>query len=129
MLAQTCPTCAAANPPGQRFCGDCGAPLGAAAASPAPPPAPAPPAAPAAGDLVNTASRVQSVAEPGTVLVGEATRRSSEDTIVYEDAGLHELKGKDGEISLWKALRVVSGRQGSLKSTRLEAPFVGRARE
>src|SRR5581483_7777796 len=28
-----------------------------------------------AGDLVNTASRVQSIAEPGTVLVGEATRR------------------------------------------------------
>ena len=30
-----------------------------------------------AGDLVNTASRVQSVAEPGTVLVGESTRRAA----------------------------------------------------
>ena len=29
-----------------------------------------------AGDLVNTASRIQSAAEPGQVLVGEATRRS-----------------------------------------------------
>ena len=36
-----------------------------------------------AGDLVNTASRVQSVAEPGTVLVGEATRRATERAIVY----------------------------------------------
>src|SRR5207249_11079606 len=30
-----------------------------------------------AGDLVNTASRLQSVAPPGTVLVGEATMRAS----------------------------------------------------
>jgi class 3 adenylate cyclase len=46
-----------------------------------------------AGDLVNTASRVQSAAEPGIVLVGEATKRASEAAIVYEDAGSHELKG------------------------------------
>src|SRR5204863_1897582 len=39
-----------------------------------------------AGDLVNTASRVQSVAEPGQVFVGESTRRTTEQTIVYEEA-------------------------------------------
>jgi predicted ATPase/class 3 adenylate cyclase len=82
-----------------------------------------------AGDLVNTASRVQSVAEPGTVFVGEATRRTTEGTVVYEAAGSFELKGKDGETTLWRALRVVSGRGGSLKSEGLEAPFVGRERE
>ncbi len=82
-----------------------------------------------AGDLVNTASRVQSVADPGTVLVGESTRRSTEQTVVYEEAGAFELKGKDGLVPLWKALRVVSGARGSLKSTGLEAPFVGRDRE
>ena len=48
-----------------------------------------------AGDLVNTASRVQSVAEPGAVFVGESTRRATEQTIVYEDAGSFEFKGKD----------------------------------
>jgi len=82
-----------------------------------------------AGDLVNTASRIQSLAEPGTVWVGEATRRSTEQTVVYEDAGTHELKGKDGLFELWQAMRVVSGARGSLKSTGLEAPFVGRDRE
>ncbi|MEJ7790747.1 MAG: adenylate/guanylate cyclase domain-containing protein [Gaiellaceae bacterium] len=82
-----------------------------------------------AGDLVNTASRVQSVADPGTVLVGESTRRTTEQTVVYEEAGAFELKGKDGLVPLWKALRVVSGARGSLKSTGLEAPFVGRERE
>jgi class 3 adenylate cyclase/tetratricopeptide (TPR) repeat protein len=79
-----------------------------------------------AGDLVNTASRVQSVAEPGTVYVGETTRRATEQTIVFADAGSFELKGKEGETPLWQALRVVSGARGTLKSTGLEAPFVGR---
>jgi class 3 adenylate cyclase/tetratricopeptide (TPR) repeat protein len=82
-----------------------------------------------AGDLVNTASRIQSVAEPGTVLAGESTRRATDQTIVYEDAGAFELKGKTGETPLWRARRVVSGLRGSLKSEGLEAPFVGRDRE
>src|SRR5213079_3740879 len=79
--------------------------------------------------LVNTASRVQSVAEPGQVYVGDATRRSTEQAIVYEDAGSFELKGKQGLTPLWKAVRVVSGVRGTLKSQGLEAPFVGRDRE
>ncbi len=82
-----------------------------------------------AGDLVNTASRVQSVADPGAVFVGASTRRATEQTVVYEEAGAFELKGKDGLLPLWRALRVVSGARGSLKSTGLEAPFVGRDRE
>jgi class 3 adenylate cyclase len=82
-----------------------------------------------AGDLVNTASRIQTAAEPGSVLVGEATRRASEQAIVYEKAGEHELKGKAEPVTLWRALRVVSGVGGQLKSPGLEAPFVGRDRE
>jgi class 3 adenylate cyclase/tetratricopeptide (TPR) repeat protein len=82
-----------------------------------------------AGDLVNTASRVQALAEPGTVLVGEATRRSSQAAIAYEDAGSHELKGKAEPIRLWRALRVTASRGGALKAEGLEPPFVGRERE
>jgi class 3 adenylate cyclase/tetratricopeptide (TPR) repeat protein len=82
-----------------------------------------------AGDLVNTASRIQSVAPPGSVYVGEATKRATEQTIVYEDAGAHELQGKGGLYPLFRALRVVSGARGSLKAEGLEAPFVGRDRE
>ena len=51
-----------------------------------------------AGDLVNTASRVQSAAEPGMVLVGEATRRATEAAVIYQDAGAHALKGKAGPV-------------------------------
>ena len=82
-----------------------------------------------AGDLVNTASRIQSAAQPGTVLVGEATRRSTEAAVVYEDAGSHEMKGKSEPLPLWRAVRVVAGRGGAQKSTGLEPPFVGRDRE
>jgi tetratricopeptide (TPR) repeat protein len=82
-----------------------------------------------AGDIVNTASRIQSVAEPGHVLAGDAARRATEPTIVYEDAGTHELKGKVGLHRLWRAVRVVSGARGALKSEGLEAPFIGRDRD
>jgi class 3 adenylate cyclase len=82
-----------------------------------------------AGDLVNTASRIQSVASPGSVFVGEATKRATEASIAYEDAGTHELKGKAEPARLWRAVRVVAGRAGSLKSSGLEAPFIGRDRE
>jgi class 3 adenylate cyclase/tetratricopeptide (TPR) repeat protein len=82
-----------------------------------------------AGDLVNTASRIQGIAEPGQVLVGDATRRATEAAVAYEEAGLHELKGKGGLVPAWRALRVVSGTRGTLKSQGLEAPFVGRDRE
>jgi class 3 adenylate cyclase/tetratricopeptide (TPR) repeat protein len=82
-----------------------------------------------AGDLVNTASRIQSIAPPGSAYVGDSTRRATEQTIAYEDAGSHELQGKSGLFPLWRALRVVSGARGALKSQGLEAPFVGRDRE
>ncbi len=82
-----------------------------------------------AGDLVNTASRVQSAAAPGTVLVTEPTRRATEASIVYEDAGAHELKGKAEPVHLARPVRVIALVGGQLRSTGLESPFVGRARE
>jgi class 3 adenylate cyclase/tetratricopeptide (TPR) repeat protein len=82
-----------------------------------------------AGDLVNSASRVQGIASPGTVLVDDATRRATEAAVAYQDAGAHELKGKQETIALWRPLRVVAGRGGALRSAGLEAPFVGRSRE
>jgi class 3 adenylate cyclase/tetratricopeptide (TPR) repeat protein len=82
-----------------------------------------------AGDLVNTAARIQSAAQPGTVLVGDSTRRAAEPAVVFEPAGDFELKGKSERVPLHRALRVTSGRRGALKSTGLEPPFVGRDRE
>ena len=82
-----------------------------------------------AGDLVNTASRFQTAADPGTVLVGESTKRATEAAIAYADAGSHALKGKAEPVPLWRAVRVTAGRAGALKSGGLEPPFVGRDRD
>ncbi len=82
-----------------------------------------------AGDLVNTASRIQSAAAPGQVFVGEVTRRATEAAFVYEDVGSFEMKGKAGPVPLWRAVRVIAGARGTLRSVGLEPPFVGRDRE
>jgi predicted ATPase len=81
------------------------------------------------GDTVNTASRLQSLAAPGTVLVDDVTRRASEAAIAYEDAGNHQVKGREQPVRAWTALRVVAGVGGVQRGAGLEAPFVGRATE
>jgi class 3 adenylate cyclase/tetratricopeptide (TPR) repeat protein len=82
-----------------------------------------------AGDLVNTASRLQSVAPAGVVLVGESTQRASSAAIAYESAGEQLLKGKTTPVPAFRALRVVGRVGGAGRSDRLEAPFVGRDSE
>ncbi len=79
-----------------------------------------------AGDLVNTASRLQSVAPPGAVLVGEATQRASSRAIDFEAAGEQALKGKAAPVPAWRAVRVVAEVGGRGRSDVLEGPFVGR---
>ena len=80
-----------------------------------------------AGDLVNTASRLQSVAAPGTVLVGESTHHAAAASIVFEPAGEQMLKGKAAPVPAWLAVRVVARtRRTRAGRDTLEPPFVGR---
>jgi hypothetical protein len=82
-----------------------------------------------AGDLVNTAARLQSVAAPETVLVGEETRLATAEAIAYEAAGDAVLKGKSVPVAAFRALRVVGKVGGIGRSEALEPPFVGRETE
>jgi class 3 adenylate cyclase/tetratricopeptide (TPR) repeat protein len=82
-----------------------------------------------AGDMVNTAARLQSAAPPGSVLVGEATHRAASKAIAFEEAGEQVLKGKVAPVRAWRALRVVAQRGGRNRVESLEAPFVGRQDE
>jgi class 3 adenylate cyclase/tetratricopeptide (TPR) repeat protein len=81
------------------------------------------------GDLVNTAARLQSVAAPGTVLVGEATLHAASAAIAFEPVGDQVLKGKTAPVAAWRALRVIAQRGGQGRVESLEPPFVGRDEE
>jgi predicted ATPase len=82
-----------------------------------------------AGDLVNTAARLQSVAHAGTVLVGEATERAAAKAIAFEAVTEQSLKGKQSPVKAYRAVRVVAEVGGAGRSEMLEAPFVGRLEE
>jgi class 3 adenylate cyclase/tetratricopeptide (TPR) repeat protein len=81
------------------------------------------------GDVVNTASRLQSAAEPGTVLVGQTTKQLTEAAIRYESLGERAMKGKTLPVAAWRALSVVGERGGRGRGEGLEPPFVGREDE
>jgi class 3 adenylate cyclase/tetratricopeptide (TPR) repeat protein len=78
------------------------------------------------GDRVNTASRAQSAAEPGTLAVDDVTHEVTSAAIAYEDAGEHAVKGKTEPIHLWRAVRVIAGRGGAQRERGIEAPLIGR---
>ena len=82
-----------------------------------------------AGDIVNTASRIQAAARPGDVLVGDNTMHVTQAAIEYEAVGEHELKGKQLPVTLWRAVRVVGTVGGSVRASEIEPPFTGRESE
>ncbi|HET7309893.1 MAG TPA: adenylate/guanylate cyclase domain-containing protein [Mycobacteriales bacterium] len=82
-----------------------------------------------AGDAVNTASRVQSAANPGEVWVDDPTRALTTASLAYEPAGSHQLKGKSVPMELFRAVRTTAVVGGEQRVDGLEAPFVGRDRE
>jgi len=80
-----------------------------------------------AGDVVNTAARLQSSAPTNSILVGETTYRATQDTIEYREHQAVEAKGKAEPIPVWE---VVNPRARVAVELRAPAtPLVGRGRE
>ncbi len=79
-----------------------------------------------AGDMVNTASRLQSSAGPGEVLADQSTVQAASATIVFEPVDERQLKGKAEAMRAWRAVRVLAARSSE---GLVEPPFVGRADE
>jgi class 3 adenylate cyclase/tetratricopeptide (TPR) repeat protein len=79
-----------------------------------------------AGDMVNTASRIQSAAPTGGVLVGEETFRATQDVFEYAEHEAIAAKGKSEPVRVWEpaAARIEVGARRSR-----DAPLVGRTQE
>ncbi len=80
----------------------------------------------AMGDVVNTASRLQSAAPEGRLLVGAETYRASRNAIRYEPQEAIDAKGKAEAVEAWLAVAPVG--DGGERATRA-TPLVGRSRE
>jgi class 3 adenylate cyclase len=82
----------------------------------------------AAGDVVNTAARLQAAAPINGILVGEATFRATRDAIEYREAGQVDAKGKTEPVPVWEAVQARSAFGVDVQQP-AAAPLVGRARE
>jgi len=82
------------------------------------------------GDTPNLAARLQGVAEPNSVVVGESTRKLVGSLFELEDLGPQELKGISGPVRAWSALRPASveGRFEAMHASGL-TDLVGREEE
>jgi class 3 adenylate cyclase/tetratricopeptide (TPR) repeat protein len=78
----------------------------------------------AMGDVVNTASRLQTSAQAGTLVVGEETYKLTRNAIRYQALPPVDAKGKQEQVRAW--LAIAPALAGPARS---EAPMVGRDRE
>jgi class 3 adenylate cyclase/predicted ATPase len=79
------------------------------------------------GDAPNIASRVQALAEPGSVVVTARVQRQVAGLFIAEEHGTHTLKGVPEPIALFKLVRASGG--GRRAGQRHLTPLVGRDEE
>ena len=81
----------------------------------------------AAGDVVNTAARLQSAAPVNGILVDETTYRATRQAIGYADKEPVSAKGKGEPVRVWEAQEARS--RFGIDVVQAGAPLVGRHRE
>jgi tetratricopeptide (TPR) repeat protein len=79
------------------------------------------------GDVFNLASRLQTAAEPGQVLISDSTLELVRDAVTVEALPPLVLKGKRESVTAWRLRDVRPDAPGLRRS--LHAPLVGRERE
>jgi class 3 adenylate cyclase/predicted ATPase len=81
------------------------------------------------GETPNLAARLQGLAEPGAVMISEATRRLVGDLFEYRDLGAVAIRGLPEAVRVWQAVRpsAVESRFEALRSG--TTPLVARDEE
>ena len=79
------------------------------------------------GDTVNTAARLQTAADPGSVLLGEATALAVAEAIEVVAVAPLALKGKAAPVRAFRVVGVRPQRSRELAMGSLRAPTIGRA--
>jgi len=79
------------------------------------------------GDPVNIAARLEQTAQPGEILMGEATERLLRDAVSAEPVPPLALKGKDEPVVAYRLLGVRPGAEAVRR--RIDSPMVGRDRQ
>lgn len=79
------------------------------------------------GDAVNVAARLEQIAAPGEVLLGETTYPLVRDAVSVEPVEPVELKGKREPVRAYRLLEVRPGTAG--RERRMDSPMVGRKRQ
>jgi len=79
------------------------------------------------GDAPNIAARVQTLAEPGAVLVTARVQRQVAGLFVAEERGSHALKGVPEPVTLFRLVRASGG--GRRSGARNLTPLIGRDEE
>ena len=80
----------------------------------------------ATGDILNTAARLQAIANPGEIVAGDPTYRMAAREFEWEDLGPVALKGKSLPVQVWRPVRP---RVEAAPSTDEATPFLGRDAE
>ena len=80
-----------------------------------------------AGDAVNVAARLEQVAEPGSILVGERTHAATSTGFEFEPPVRVSLKGKPEPLPAYRLIRALSEATRGIPG--LRAPLIGRDAE
>jgi class 3 adenylate cyclase len=80
------------------------------------------------GDAVHVAARLQEAADPGAIVLGEATSRLVSGAFELRELGLLTLKGRSEPVSAWVVDRELEGPATEARP-RVHVPMVGRERE
>jgi ABC-type oligopeptide transport system substrate-binding subunit/class 3 adenylate cyclase len=81
------------------------------------------------GDTVNIAARLQSAAQPGSILVDDATHRAVEHLFEWGERQELDLKGKSEPVAAWRVAGVAAAGRAQRGLPGVETRLVGRSRE